>query len=217
MLGEREGCEGGEADAPESLANITLATEWPRLDSTCLSMLGGWLEGHPKARLVVVDTLARIKGRRRGNGGSSYDDDYASVEGLQRLASRHEVAILVVTHLRKADADDPLDLLNATLGLSGGSRRDLILKRERGQHDATLFVSGRDVEEQELALKFDKEIAAWWVVGDAAEYRQSKGRQEIKEVLSKAKEPLPPKEVAELLDKNFTGCKEAYVGNGRRW
>jgi hypothetical protein len=192
-----------------SLDNLTLATEWPRLDETGLTLLGGWLTEHPDARLVVIDTLARIRSRRKGRGnGSQYDDDYASIEGLQGLASQHGVAILVITHLRKLEADDPLDMLNATLGLSGAADAIHILKRERGRHDATLFVSGRDVNEQELALKFDATSALWSVIGDAAEYRQSQARIEVMDVLRKANRPLPPKEVAELLNKNHGSVRK---------
>lgn len=195
-------------DITTKLDNITLSTEWPRLDGSCLTMLRGWLATHPSARLIVIDTLARIKPRRRGSNGSSYDEDYTSIEGLQQLANECGVAILVITHLRKMEAADPLDTLNATLGLSGAADAILILKRERGQHDATLFVSGRDVEEQELALSFDKSSATWSVLGEADEYRQSEARREIIDILRKSVVPLPPKEVADILGKNYSAVKK---------
>ncbi len=186
--------------APVVLDHLTLVTEWPRLDKTGLTLIRGWLETHPLARLVVIDTWARIKPRVR-TSGSAYDEDYASVEGLQQLASELGVAILIITHLRKMDADDPLDTLNATLGFSGGADSILILKRERGRHDANLFVSGRDVEEQDLALKWDADIAAWSVIGNAEEYRLSEARKEIMDVLRSAFGPMAPKDVAQQLGK----------------
>jgi hypothetical protein len=189
------------SDTTVSLHNLTLCTEWPRLDSGGLSQIQTWLTEHPDARLVVIDTWARIKGRQRTNG-SQYDEDYASVEGLQHLAGVFGVAILIITHLRKLDAEDPLDTLNATLGFSGGADSILILKRERGRHDANLFVSGRDVEEQDLALKWDADLAAWSVIGEAEEYRRSQARQEVIDVLRKEGKPMPPKDLAEILDKN---------------
>jgi hypothetical protein len=186
--------------APVVLDRLTLVTEWPRLDNGGLTLIRGWLEEHPKARLVVIDTWARIKPRIRTNG-SAYDEDYASVEGLQQLAGELGVAILIITHLRKMDADDPLDTLNATLGFSGGADSILILKRERGRYDANLFVSGRDVEEQDLALQWDADIAAWAIIGNAEEYRLSEARKEIIDVLRGAGKPQTPKDVADLLGK----------------
>lgn len=196
-----------DESSPLVLDGLYLATEWPRLDMGGLTQLAAWLSEHLTARLVVIDTLARIKPRRRTNG-SSYEDDYASLEGLQTLANQHNVAVVVITHLRKMDADDPMDTLNATLGLSGAADAILILKRERGRHDATLFVSGRDVEEQELALKFDTDIASWSVIGDASEYRQSEARREIIDVLRKSEGPQTPKDVADILGKNHNAVKK---------
>jgi hypothetical protein len=194
---------GGERQlqaATAALGNLTLDTQWPRLDKNGLTFLRFWLDAHPGARLVVIDTWARIKPRQR-TSGSQYDEDYASVEGLQQLASEAGVAILIVTHLRKMDADDPLDTLNATLGFSGGADSILILKRERGRHDASLFVSGRDVEEQDIALKWDADIFSWSAIGEAEEYRQSLARKEIIDVLRNASAPMAPKDVATLLGK----------------
>jgi hypothetical protein len=44
------------------------------------------------------------------------------------------------------------------------------VKRARGEATATLHVTGRDVLEQELALRFAAEVGTWTLLGDAAEY-----------------------------------------------
>jgi hypothetical protein len=48
-----------------------------------------------------------------------YDADYEALEAIQRLAAEHEVSILVVHHLRKLGAVDPLDEISGSTGLSG--------------------------------------------------------------------------------------------------
>jgi hypothetical protein len=120
------------------------------------------------------------------------------------------VAILVVTHLRKVSAADPMDEINASTGLAGGVDGFLILKRDRGRHDATLYVDGRDVEEAaELALKWDADLASWALVGNADEYRMSNERAEILAVLRPiAPQALSPKEIATLLDKSTNAVSQ---------
>jgi hypothetical protein len=190
----------GLAVPPVPLDRLSLATEWKRIDQGGLVDIEFWLQDHSEARLVVVDTFARIKPRRRGNG-NAYDDDYADMVGLHQLAHKYGVAIVVVTHLRKLGADDPLETINATMGLTGAVDTALVLMRERGRHDAAFYYRGRDVEERELALKWDGDIATWTVMGDAEDYRRSQARQDILKALRSAGRALLPKEVAEMLGK----------------
>src|SRR5829696_2834797 len=184
--------------APEGL-HIALA--WPRLNEGGAEALDEWLEVHPDARLVVVDTLKKVRARASGNR-NVYDVDYEALEPLLPLAAEYGVAIVVVHHLRKTGAADPLDEISGSTGLSGGVDGALILKRDRGRADAYLHVTGRDIEEDaEYALRWDHTLAAWSLVGDADEYRQSEERRVIIELLQSSG-PLAPKDVAEALDKN---------------
>ena len=61
-----------------------------------------------------------------------------------------------------------------------------------------LYVTGRDVEEIELALKMDAGI--WTLLGEAEDYRTTKERVEIKVLLKEG--PMTPKEVSEILKKS---------------
>jgi len=144
--------------------------------------------------------LAKVRPKIRGQ--NVYAEDYAALEKLLPLAAEYGVAIVVVHHLRKTGAADPLDEISGSTGLSGGVDGALILKRDRGRADAYLHVTGRDIEEDaEYALRWDHTLAAWSLVGDADEYRQSEERREIIELLETTG-PLEPKDVAEALDKN---------------
>jgi len=80
------------------------------------------------------------------------------------------------------------------------------LKRERGQLDATLFVTGRDVErEQELALRFEAESAQWRLLGNAEEVGRTRARREILDLLREQtqEEGMRPREIAAALEKNY--------------
>ncbi len=165
-----------------------------------------WLQEHTEARLVIIDTLAKVRAARARNG-NAYDEDYAAVSGLQRLAAKYGVAILLIHHQRKMDSLDPFDTVSGTHGLTGGVDSTWILARERGKADATLYVTGRDIDEQELALSFDKDTATWKVIGQAWEVRRTKEQTEVISILESAGEPLTPAQVADRLGIKYSTIK----------
>jgi len=198
-LQERLGMVLNGADAP---ARLEIATEWPTLLEGGGEQLDAWLDQHPEARLVIVDTFAKLRGAASGPRNSIlYQLDYQAVGDLKRIADRHGVALIMVHHTRKAVADDPLDMVSGTNGLAGSADTVLILKRDIGRADATLYIRGRDVPEADHALRFDPVACTWSLIGDAAEYRLSAERQEILDVLRKAGEELSPKQIATILGK----------------
>ena len=190
----------GGRPAPEGLE---LCTAWPQLDQGGLEALRGYAAEHPELRLIVIDTLKKIRPRESGSR-SVYDLDYESLEPLLPLAAEFGVAIMVVHHLRKMEAGDPFDMISGSTGLTGGVDGALVLKRDRGKQDATLHIDGRDVEEPaELALRWDADIASWSLMGDAEEFRISEERREIVDLLRRIGEPLGPKEIAQMLERSY--------------
>ena len=193
------------AAPPEGL-HISL--QWPRLDEGGAEALDSFLSRHPDTRLVVVDTLKKVRSSRTPGYRGVYDVDYEALEPLLPLAADHGVAILVVHHTRKAEADDPLDTISGSTGLTGGVDGTMVLKRERGRADAFLHVTGRDIEEDvELALRWNRDTAGWTIVGDAEEYRLSEHRAQIIGGLEKTGEPMTPTEVADEIGKNKNAVK----------
>jgi hypothetical protein len=192
-------------------ANLHMATEWPRLDEGGVEWLNDWVAAHPNARLVIVDTLARFKphssGRRR-----DYDEDRAAVDPLGPIAADHNVAIVLIHHLRETESDDPLDMITGSVGLTGGVDGALVLKRQRNHLDAFLHVEGRDIENPtELALRFDPAAATWTIVGDAEEYRMSEQRRITRGILKDADEPLGPQDITDILNDKGADMKSGAV------
>jgi hypothetical protein len=189
--------------APEGLH---LATKWDRLDEGGLEMLEAWLLGWPKCRLIIIDTLQRLRPPQQGNRGL-YEQDYNTLVYLKTLADQCGVAIVVVHHLRKGSSDDPLEEVSGTTGLTGAADTVWTLKRDRGCMDATLFSTGRDIDEAETALRFDKSLGLWTLLGNADEYRTTHERRQILEILEESDEEMSPKSIAELLNKKPDSIK----------
>ncbi len=178
---------------------LHIFTEWPKVDADGATALDAWLEEHPACRLVVVDTFKRIRARQNAKA-RLYDDDYEALQPMGEIGRRRHAAIVPVMHARKGEADDPLDMVSGTTGTTGSVDAAMVLRRERGQADASLFVTGRDIEERDLALKWSKDDFTWSWLGDAEEFRQSKERQELLAAVS-AMPGMKPAEIADGIGK----------------
>ena len=162
---------------------LKIATEWPRADQGGLDDIEAWIKATPDARLVIVDTLAQF--RKVPNGRTPpYLDDYAAISGLQKLASKYNIGIVIVHHDRKADAEDVFDTVSGTLGLTGAADTILIMKRQAGA--VGLYVRGRDIEEVEKALQFNRATCRWTILGEAAEVFRSGERNRVIAALEEA-------------------------------
>jgi hypothetical protein len=180
---------------------LTLAVEWPRMGEGGLEAVGAWLERHKEARLVVVDTWVKFRPKKLVKT-DDYEWDYQHGGELKKVADRERLATWPLHHCRKLGAADPLEEVSGSVGLTGVADAVLVMRRERGRHDAALFVMGRDVEEQELALSWSGQFCTWSLLGDAQEYRISKERSEVVSVVRRAGRPVRAGEVAAALGKS---------------
>lgn len=180
---------------------LTLLTEWPNLDDGCLGEIEAWIAGVEKPRLIVVDVFARVKGAK-GPRETDYDADYRQAAQLQRIASQNNLAVVVIHHTRKMAADDPFDEVSGTRGLTGAADSVLVLKRDAGSQQPVLYGRGRDLEEIETAMQFDKETGAWAIVGAAWQVADTLERREIQEILGRSVDPMSPTEIADAIGKS---------------
>lgn len=115
--------------------------------------LNQMLAEHPGVKLVIIDTLQKI---REATGASpSYSIDYRDASALKAVADRNDICLLVVHHLRKQEDKDPFKQLSGTNGLNGAADGTIVLDRQKRQEGtATLSATGRDIEDVELTLEF---------------------------------------------------------------
>lgn len=177
--------------AKTDLSGIEIVTEAMTLDKGFIPALDDWWLSVPHPRLVVIDVLQRVK--PTGNAArNSYENDYAALAELQKWAVGNGVAILALHHTRKGGADDPLEALSGSNGLSACADTTIVL--DRNGTGTTLYVRGRDVEEKETALAFSGGI--WSITGEADQVRATKEQGEILNALMDADEAMTPNDIA---------------------
>jgi RecA-family ATPase len=143
--------------------NFLWAGYWNALCTSGLADLEDWLQAHSETRLIVIDTLAQTGATHSMHGGMR-PETLGVILPLQVLAETYHVAILLIHHLRKSGAGDPLDDVRFA-SLAHAVDCSMLLQRERGQAQATLHVSGREVTFRTLNLAFD-ELTAHWTLTD---------------------------------------------------
>jgi hypothetical protein len=206
-----------------NLSRLEWVTEAPQLDQGFIAELERWRASVPVPTLVVIDVLQRIK-PAGSMARNSYENDYSAWAPLQQWATENRVAVLGLHHTKKGGADDPLEALSGSNGLSACADTTIVLDQD--QNGRTLYVRGRDVEEKETAVIFTSGL--WSVLGEASDVRRSDERSVIIEALKDNREPMTPTEVAAVLGKQVNNIKQLLfkmakagelhrVGKGRYW
>ena len=176
---------------------LNFATSWDRTDQLGIVYLDGYLASHPDCKLVVIDTLAKIRPGSSGRG-RLYDDDYGPIGLLHDLTLKYNIAIVVIHHTRKAEAADFIDRMSGSTGLTGAADALMVLARDRGKADASLSITGRDVGESELALK--STFPRWELLGQADVIRQSDERTRVIDAVRSG--ATTPKAILEALQED---------------
>lgn len=137
-----------------------------------LETVAEWMEraSHEKP-VVMVDTLAKVMPRAHA-GESAYERDYRAISRFKRLADDIPgSSIIVVHHTRKMGAEDFVDGVSGTAGITGSADTTVVLSRQRSDEEGLLKVTGRDVWEAEyLVQKSDKGL--WHLVGGSLDRAQ---------------------------------------------
>ena len=125
-----------------------------------------FLAEHPTTKLVVIDTLQRV--RSTGSDSNLYANDYQDIGLLKKLADKQHIAILLIHHLRKLHDDDPMNMISGSTGLSGAADSTFVLqKNSRLANVASLHCTGRDIPDRTLKLEFGVEDHVWKLLEDS--------------------------------------------------
>jgi hypothetical protein len=177
--------------------NLTIWLQCPKLADGGIEQLRLWLQSHPNAKAIFIDVLQRVRMPSKGNG-HIYQEDYNALSELLPMAEAYGVAIVVVHHSNKVqDAEDPLDEISGSTGLPAGVDNLIILRRGANSSEAKLYLRGREVEENELLLRYDQDIAGYKLSGDdVSEFGLSDTRIKVMSALPYPPQTLTPTQIA---------------------
>ncbi len=188
------------------LDQLHFSNEISRSDQGGLEQIKTFLDENPACKLVIVDTLQRFRAQAH-RGPETYATDYDALIPLQKLAQERRIAIVLVHHTRKMDAKDPYDKISGTNALMGAVDTIWLLERGRGESEGKLNITGRDLDEQDLVLQFDKNTCQWSVLGNTCEIAATTQELEVIELLAQYQQPLTPAQIAQALGIKSSAAK----------
>ncbi len=174
-------------------ACLHYALTWKSFDQGGLDELDAWLNAHPDVRLVIVDVFALVRKQSQGNK-NIYDQDYAAIRDVKRLADGRRLAVILVHHTNKGDGDDVLKSVSGSTGLTAAVDAVMVLAREKDSQAADLWITGRDVENDALRMMFE---GGRWSYAGPARKQLAPTRQAIINGMVQAGRPLSPAEIAD--------------------
>ena len=156
--------------AEEGLDNIYITTKEHKPGTMADGLpntIDKFMRKHPDTKLIVIDTMQMAKGTSKD---ATYNSDYTDTGAFKDIADKHKVALLLIHHLRKQGDPNPFNRISGSTGTSGAADSLFVLdKPEHGGTRAKLCCTGREIDERELILRFDKNSLTWEKVGDSAD------------------------------------------------
>lgn len=173
----------------EASGRLHFAVASCKLSDGLMGQLEEYLQAYPDSRLIVIDTLQKVRTASKDN---AYANDYRDISLIKAFADKHSLAVVVVHHIHKQNDSDVFNQVSGTTGLTGSADATFVLEKEtRASDTAKLFCVGRDIEYQEFTLRFRE--CSWELV-------ERKGQQQL------AEETVPPvlfRLVSFLRDKQY--------------
>ena len=181
------------AECPDNLHIVTAEQKVGKIGEGLEQQIEWQLQEFQDIGFVIIDVLKKIRPIQK-RGQNDYDRDYEDLGRLKEFADSRNICILVIHHTRKMkDPDDPFNELAGSSGVMGVLDAALVIsKKRREDKEAKLYITGRDMPEQVLAIEFNKSIFRWENLGDSDavehnrqinKYRNSKAVQIVKKLL----------------------------------
>ena len=159
----------------EAPANLRFAVTAGTLGGGFEEELKNYLYSNPDTKLVIIDTLQRIRSPKSNSSGGIYANDYEDISALKEIAASRNVSILLVHHLRKQKDSDVFNQVSGSSGITGAVDTSFVLMKDKRESEMGILVAtGRDIEMQQIVLRFENLRWVFVERNDGAEMMREK-------------------------------------------
>ena len=143
-------------DPPE---NIRFGFTCNRIGKDLEDQIKELLKEYPDTGILFIDTLQMVRDNISSRT-NPYAQDYKDLSSLKQIADSHNMCIFLVHHTRKEkDVNNIFNDITGSTGLTGVADTCMVLRKDdRFSDEATLSITGRDVEEKQIRLRFSGKI-----------------------------------------------------------
>jgi hypothetical protein len=171
---------------------------WQPWEKEGIADLADWLTVHPATRLLVIDSFSSIL-----PPGSSLKHAYQLLHQLKHLAHTHHLAILVLHSMARSKRNDPFDAIACSPLLLETFDTLAVLDHDRGSAQATLHLTGQQLQTHTLELALDTNDGRWSLASSPVRDTLTPERITILEALDQSTLPLTPAQIALTLNKEL--------------
>ena len=115
---------GCDLDTP---TDIHFTTQANKLGEGLAEQITAFLDDHPQAKLIVIDTMQYI--RNTGKFTGTHSGDYHDMDMFRAIISERKITLLLITHTRKTSDADPINLVSGSMGLAGAVDGVFVLQK----------------------------------------------------------------------------------------
>lgn len=154
---------------------ITAEDQVVKLGNGLEEQLKEILTNNPKIKLIVIDTLEKIREIKTPKG-NAYQNDVAALDIFLKIATEYNVCFLFVHHLKKRNGvknENYFEYISGSNGIFGSMDTTWQVMKKRMTTDGNLYTTGREIEEKEYHINFDLNSWKWNIVDDDLVYKQN--------------------------------------------
>lgn len=147
---------------------ITAENQVAKLGNGFEEQLKDILTNNPKIKLIVIDTLEKIREIKTPKG-NAYQNDVSDFDIFLKIATEYGVCILFVHHLKKKNGikfNNIFETISGSNGVSGSMDSIWMVTKIRLTTEATFTTSGREIEEKDYHINFDLNSWKWKIFDD---------------------------------------------------
>ena len=182
---------------------ILLASDVPYLGFGFEECVQEWINSKDNPRLIIIDTLARIRPRARKSSGTAYDIDNELLSKIQTIAVQNNITIACISHLSKAQQEYNFDRIQGSVGVQGISDFMWLIDRGDNSNQASIVGRGRDMNDFEYAVKWNEDKWQYDFTGNLQMVQLTENRRQVIDamnVLSKEKDEIAPRDVCKYYE-----------------